>query len=179
VSISDSEVNEVTGVPAHSEAPPRADEALLSCCFEDLEVGRRQRTRGRTVTEADIVTWCSHTADWYWLHSDAVAARDSLFGQRIAPGIMVYAFATGLGVPAGSRTILANYGADKIRYPRATYIGDTIHLEAEVLSLAPRDDTSGVVTLRWDAVNQDGWTVCASTLKVLLARRAEADGAQA
>lgn len=166
----------MTGVPARSEAPPKADGPLLSRYYDELEVGSQQRTRGRTVTEADIVTWCSHTADWYWLHSDAVAARDSLFGSRIAPGIMVYAFVTGLGVPPDSRTILANYGADRIRYPRATFIGDTIHLEAEVVSLEARDEKTGVVALRWDAVNQDGRTVCASVLKVLLARRETTNG---
>ena len=33
-----------------------------------------------------------------------------MFGQRVAPGIMVFALGTGLGVPADATTILANYG---------------------------------------------------------------------
>jgi 3-hydroxybutyryl-CoA dehydratase len=150
------------------------DRALLACYFDELAVGRRQRTRGRTVTEADIVAWCSHTADWFWLHSDRVAARESAFGRRIAPGIMVYAFAAGLGVPADSRSILANYGADRIRYPHPVYIGDTIRLDAEILDLDARDAGSGLAVLRWDVLNQDAETVCASVLKVLLARSAPA-----
>ncbi len=156
--------------------PWPAEPPLLACYFDELAVGRRQRTRGRTVTEADVVTWCSHTADWFWLHSDEVAARKSIFGQRIAPGIMVYAFAAGLGVPADSRSILANYGADRIRFPRPVYIGDTICLDAEVLGLDARDAGRGLAVLRWDVLNQDAETVCASVLKVLLARSAPAAG---
>jgi 3-hydroxybutyryl-CoA dehydratase len=156
------------------DEPRPAGRPLLACYFDELAVGRRQRTRGRTVTEADIVAWCSHTADWFWLHSDEVAARKSMFGQRIAPGIMVYAFAAGLGVPADSRSILANYGADRIRYPRPVYIGDTICLDAEVLDLDARDPGRGLAVLRWDVLNQDAETVCASVLKVLLARSAPA-----
>ena len=93
-----------------------------------------------------------------------------MFGRRIAPGLMVLAYATGLGVPAESTTILANYGLDKVRFPKATAIGDTIHLRAEVAEKTVRDDRSGVVALQWDAVNQNGDTVCSSILKVLLAR---------
>lgn len=122
------------------------------------------------MTEADIVGWCSLTGDWFRLHTDLPYAEASMFGKRIAPGIMVFAFATGLGVPPDSPTILANYGTDRLRYPSPTFIGDTISLDAEVTELKDRDDRSGIATLRWDVVNQDDVTVCASQLKVLLAK---------
>jgi 3-hydroxybutyryl-CoA dehydratase len=141
---------------------------LLSRGFDELDVGARETTMRRTVTEADIVAWCASTWDRFWLHTDAVAARETGFGARIAPGIMVFAFATGLGVPADSRTVVANYGTDHLRFPRPTFIGDSIRLEIEVLEKEPRDD-GGVVTFRWDALNQNGTTVCASRLKVLMA----------
>jgi 3-hydroxybutyryl-CoA dehydratase len=143
---------------------------LLDRGFNELAVGDRECSRRRTITEADVVTWCSHTWDTFWLHTDAVAAEESAFEERIAPGIMVFAFATGLGVPPASRTIIANYGTDRLRYPRPTYVGDSIRLEIEVLEKTARDDNAGVVTFRWDAVNQNGATVCASRLKVLMAR---------
>jgi len=151
---------------------------LLSRSFDELAVGDREYSARRTITEADIVTWCSHTGDRFWLHTDVVAAEQSAFGQRIAPGIMVFAFATGLGVPADSQTIIANYGTDRLRYPRPTFIGDSIRLAIEVLEKEERDDSSGVVTFRWDAVNQNGTTVCASLLKVLIARQMAAVAAE-
>ena len=94
------------------------DRFLLFRTFDELQVGDTQSTRGRTITETDIVNWCSLTGDWYYPHIDKVAAERSMFGQRVAPGIMVFAIGTGLGVPADSTTILANYGSDKLRYPR-------------------------------------------------------------
>jgi acyl dehydratase len=152
--------------------------ALLARTFDDLAVGEREVTRRRTLTEADVVTWCAYTGDSFWLHTDAVAAAESMFGQRVVPGIMVFAYATGLGVPPGSATILANYGTERLRYPRPTLIGDSIRLEIEVLAKDDRDAETGIVTFRWDAVNQNDVTVCASWLKVLMARRAVMGAAQ-
>lgn len=107
------------------------------------------------------------------LHSDKELAAKSMFGQRIAPGMMVYAISGGLGVPPDSTAILANYGTDRLRYPAPTFIGDTVHLEMEVIAKKDRDDTSGIVDFRWDVLNQNGQTVAASQLRVLMARRGE------
>ena len=93
-----------------------------------------------------------------------------MFGQRVAPGIMVFAMATGLGVPADATTILANYGTDKLRYPKATWIGDTVYLDIEVIEKTDRDERSGIVGYRWDVLNQNGATVCASQLKILTSK---------
>lgn len=145
---------------------------LLSRTYDELTVGDRQVTRGRTVTEADIVNWCAITGDWFVIHSDKVYAEASVFGERIAPGIMILAFSGGLGVPADSTTIVANYGSDKVRYPRPTFIGDTIHVEIEVIEKRDRDDSSGITTFGWTVLNQNGETVCSSSLSVLMLRRA-------
>jgi 3-hydroxybutyryl-CoA dehydratase len=146
------------------------DRFLLYRTYDELEVGDRQVTRGRTITETDIVNWCSLTGDWFYPHIDAVAAERSMFGQRVAPGIMVFAIGTGLGVPADATTIVANMGTDKLRYLKPTWIGDTIHLEIEVLDKTDRDERNGAVTYQWNIVNQNGDTVCVSQLKILTAK---------
>lgn len=145
---------------------------LLWRYYDDLSLGDTQVTRGRTITEADVVTWCAFTGDWFMLHSDKEYAERSMFGQRVAPGMMVLAISGGLGVPADSTAILANYGTDRLRYPRPTFIGDTIHLEMEIVAKEERDERSGIVDLRWDVVSQNGETVAASRLRVLMARNA-------
>ena len=108
------------------------DRFLLYRTYDELEVGQAQRTRGRTITETDIVNWCALTGDWFYPHIDRVAAERSMFGQRVAPGIMVFALGTGLGVPSDATTILANYGTDRLRYTAPTWINDTIYLDIEV-----------------------------------------------
>jgi acyl dehydratase len=146
------------------------DRFLLYRTYEELEVGQTQRTRGRTITETDIVNWCSLTGDWFYPHIDAVAAERSMFGRRVAPGIMVFAVATGLGVPADATTILANMGTDNLRYLAPSWIGDTLYLDIEVLEKTDRDAKTGTVTYRWDVLNQNGVTVCTSRLKILTAK---------
>jgi len=145
-------------------------EYLIDTFFEELELGARQETHGRTITEADIVNWCALTGDWFVLHSDKEYAAASMFRQRIAPGMMIVAFTGGLCVPPISDAIVANYGSDRIRYPHPTFIGDTVHAEVEVIDLRERDDETGIATFRIDMISQEGDTVMSSRLSVLLKR---------
>ena len=131
---------------------------------DELEPGARFRSRGRTITETDIVNWCAMTGDWQVVHSDAVYAESSRFGQRIAPGLMVLAFAAGLGIPPDSPTIVANYGTDRLRFVAPTHIGDTLHVDA-------------VVRLAWNMVNQNGTPVMVSDLMILMAYARPAEAA--
>ena len=151
---------------------------LLAQDYDELAVGSTQTTRGRTIGESDLINWCSTTGDWFPLHSDAVYASTTMFGERIAPGVMVLAYITGLGVPADSKTILANYGFERVRFPKATKIGDTVKLEIRVAELQDRDESTGIATFDWNGLNQNGDVVCASQIKVLMARGSQvrADG---
>jgi 3-hydroxybutyryl-CoA dehydratase len=147
---------------------------LINTYFDDLDLGATERTRGRTITEADVVNWCALTGDWFVLHSDKVYAEKSVFGQRVVPGMLVVAFSGGLGVPPDAEAIVANYGTDRIRYPRPTFIGDTLHCEIEVADLRERDERTGIAGFNWNMVNQDDQIVMSSQLKVLLWRSAGA-----
>jgi 3-hydroxybutyryl-CoA dehydratase len=148
---------------------------MVDSFFDDLEVGMEEVTRGRTITEADVVNWCSLTGDWFVMHSDAEFAARSPFGQRIVPGVQVYAYTGGLGVPPVAHAIVANYGAERIRYPRPTFIGDTIRCQIRVADLTVRNDSTGVATFDWNAVSQHDELVMTSQLKVLLRRNADVD----
>ncbi len=143
---------------------------FLSRHFDEIEVGDAFVSRGRTITETDIVAWCAFSGDWYRLHSDAHHAAGTRFGQRIAHGLLVHAVTTGLGVPPDAPAIIANYGTDQLRFVAPTFIGDTIHLEARVLSkTAKHEGRDGVLRLQWNAVNQNGTTVMVSDMQILMA----------
>jgi acyl dehydratase len=113
------------------------------------------------------------TGDWFPIHSDTVYSEESMFGQRIAPGLMILAIAGGLVVPAESVAILAQYGIDRVRYPVPTFIGDTIRVRNKVAKLDRRDEATGVVDLEWDVLNQNGRTTCNVLIRVLQACRPE------
>jgi len=144
---------------------------LLERSYSDLRVGDSERSRGRTITESDVVQWCALTGDWFWIHSDRERAEASPFGARIAHGMLVWAYSAGLAVPPDSDTVVANYGAESVRFTKPVLIGDTIHVELEVLAKVDKQPGRGVVDLRWDVFNQNGEKVCASVAKVLMIDR--------
>lgn len=146
-------------------------ERLLNRWFDELVEGDAETTRRRTVTETDVVSWCMFTGDWHPIHSDVVYAGESMFGDRLAPGLMVVAIAGGLTVPAESDATLAQYGIDRIRYPTPTFIGDSLKVRNTVVGLNDRGDGTGVVDLEWDVINQNDTVTCSILIRVLQAHR--------
>jgi oxepin-CoA hydrolase/3-oxo-5,6-dehydrosuberyl-CoA semialdehyde dehydrogenase len=94
--------------------------------FEDLEIGHSLLTHRRTVSEADIVNFGGVSGDYFYMHFDEIAARDTQFGQRIAHGYFVLSAAAGLFVSPAPGPVLANYGLDNLRFVAPVPIGDTI-----------------------------------------------------
>jgi len=138
--------------------------------FEDFNVGEIANTRARTVTEADIVNFAALTGDWYPLHTDIEYAKKGPFGERIAHGMLVISFAIGL-MPLYEMAIVAFYGMDKLRFTAPTKIGDTIHVELQVMEKQDKGDIGGVISLKQAVKNQRNENVAISTMKVLIAKR--------
>ncbi len=139
--------------------------------YDDFEVGARgEPTRARTVTEADIVNFAALTGDWFPLHTDVEYAKQSIFGERIAHGMLVLSIASALSPPY-DLDFLAFYGMDRVRFTAPVKIGDTIHVETEVIDKKDKDENCGVVTLRAYVKNQRSEDVCIWDAKILLAKR--------
>ena len=69
--------------------------------FEALETGQQFTTRGRTVTEADVVAFAALTGDWHPQHSDAewAASLQAAFGaQTLALPEAIKSSASGAGL---------------------------------------------------------------------------------
>ena len=101
--------------------------------FEDCEVGLKVTSAGRTVSEADIMQFAGLSGDWNSIHVDAEYARASIFGERVAHGLLGLSIASGLAMQLGflDRTVEAFTSLDwKFRAP--IKIGDTIYMTAEV-----------------------------------------------
>jgi len=145
---------------------------MMEMYYDDLSVGQTETTHRRTITESDVTMWCMFTGDWFPIHCDKVYAAESIFKERIAPGVMVMAVAGGLAVPPQTTTVIANYGTERVRYPNPTLFGDTVHVVATVVDMKDRDDKSGLVDLRWDVTNQNDKIVCSIIIRILFKRRA-------
>jgi 3-hydroxybutyryl-CoA dehydratase len=141
--------------------------------FEELEAGQAFTTRGRTVTEADVVGFAALTGDWHPQHADARWAADSPFGERIAHGLFVVSLAAGL-VPFDPERVMALRRVGDATFKRPVRLGDTLHVSGRVAELSPAGDEAGLVAFLWSIVNQDGRTVCRARVEVLWRRDGEA-----
>jgi 3-hydroxybutyryl-CoA dehydratase len=137
--------------------------------FEALEPGQEFTTRGRTVTEADVVAFASLTGDWHPQHCDAQWAGASPFGERIAHGLLVVALASGL-VPFDPGRVVALRRVCDATFKRPVRFGDTLRVEGRIAELAPASDDAGLVTFAWNVVNQEDRTVCRARVEVLWKR---------
>ncbi len=145
--------------------------------FEELEVGDTLFTHRRTVTETDIVNFACLSGDHFYAHMDAVAARDSLFGERVAHGYFVVSATAGLFVDPGPNPVLANYGLENLRFIEPVKIGDTIEAKltckrktAKKKRLAD-DIPQGIVEWDVEVTNQNTDLVAAYTILTLVRRK--------
>lgn len=145
------------------------NEALFAGDFERLEEGASFRTRGRTIAEADLVSFSALTGDWHPQHADAEWAARSRFGGRVAHGMLVLSYAVGL-VPIDPARIVALRGIDGVVFKRPVRIGDTIHVEGRIVGLRPLDAELGIVEFLWRIVNQAGRTAARARVSVLWRR---------
>lgn len=141
--------------------------------FDDFEVGDESMTAGRTVTETDIVNFAGITGDWNEIHTNAELAERGPFKQRIAHGALIFSIATGLSVRLGQTadSIIAFYGLDRLRFVKPTFIGDTIRVRQKIQEKTERDNSSGIVTILNEVINQKDVVVVSYVAKVLLKRR--------
>lgn len=102
--------------------------------FEDLPVGRKFRTIGRTLTEADLVNFIGVTGMTEVLFSNtAFLKNESDIKQRVVPGAMVYSFAEGLLIHASMQHTGFAFLNMELEVKAPTFAGDTIHVECEVI----------------------------------------------
>lgn len=137
-----------------------------SAPFEALEVGQSFVSRGRTVTEADVVGFAALTGDWHPQHADAVWAANSLFGERIAHGMLVLSYAVGLVPLDPDRVVALRRVADAV-FKRPVTLGETIRVEGRIDELTPVSDDAGLVAFRWSVVDADGRTACRVRIELL------------
>ena len=108
--------------------------------FEEFHAGDRYSTGRRTITEHDILTFVNLVGLTEPLFLDMEYIRkESLFGERIAPGSLTFGMAEGLTVQTGliHGTGMAFAGLDKMRLFSPVKVNDTIQVEIEVLDTKP------------------------------------------
>ena len=137
--------------------------------YDALRAGQAFVSRGRTITEADVVGFAALTGDWHPQHSDAVWAGASAFGERIAHGMLVISFAVGL-VPLDPHRVVALRRLGDVVFKRPVKLGDTLKVSGKVADVSPVNDQAGLVTFVWSIHNQDDQLVCRARVDVVWSR---------
>ncbi|HEV7577296.1 MAG TPA: phenylacetic acid degradation bifunctional protein PaaZ [Caldimonas sp.] len=146
--------------------------------FEELAIGDSLLTHRRTVSEADIVAFGGVSGDFFYMHFDEIAAKESAFGQRIAHGYFVLSAAAGLFVSPAPGPVLANYGLDTLRFVKPVAIGDTIRARLTCKRKIDRSRKDaqgrgqGVVAWDVEVTNQAGEIVASYDILTLVAKLA-------
>ncbi|MBN6188293.1 dehydratase [Aneurinibacillus sp. BA2021] len=138
--------------------------------FEDYRVGDTWQSKGRTITESDLVMFSAFSGDWFPLHSDVEYAKGTQFEQRIAHGMLILSVITGL-LKFEPGIVVAFYGMDKVRFTNPTFIGDTIQLHAKVIDLRDKGQSQGIVTVLQEVKKQTDETVAVFEMKILVNKK--------
>jgi len=154
----------------------RSYKSMAKKFFDDLQVGEKEKTVGRTITEADLVNFAGLSGDFNAVHMDKEFAKNTFFGKRIAHGILVFAVASGLFTQSRmnisiKENVLALMEINW-KFLKPVFIGDTIHLEVEIMEKKETSKSDrGVAIKRRTVVNQNGDIVQQGDVALMVRRK--------
>ena len=99
--------------------------------FEAFELNESRVTRGRTVTETDIVLHAGQSGDFFPHHMDEEWCRTQPFGRRMAHGTLIFTMAVGLTADFVNEVSMT-YGYERLRFTKPVFIGDTIKVTVSI-----------------------------------------------
>ena len=140
---------------------------MIDLPFGELAIGQRKVSRGRTITETDVVNFCMLTGNWLELHSNVEFAKHTLYGQRLVQGSLVFSVVNAM-IGFEPEVIEAFYGVDKLRFLKPTFINDTLYAQSEFVRLVDKSPKHGVATSLLTGINQRGETVLSCEFSLLV-----------
>jgi acyl dehydratase len=146
--------------------------------FEDFEVGRVfEHAIRRTLTETDNVLFSALTHNPAPLHIDHEYMRtESEFGQPLMNSFFTLGLVVGISINETTLgTTVANLGLEEVRFPHPLFIGDTVHVQTEVVAMRSSRSrpANGILSLAHRGFNQQGALVVSCVRNVLMQRRPE------
>jgi 3-hydroxybutyryl-CoA dehydratase len=129
--------------------------------YDDIKTGD-EASLTRTITDADIVNFAELTGDMNPVHLDAEYAAKSMFGKRIAHGMLMAGLVSavlGMQLPGPN----SNYLGQDLKFTAPVKIGDTVKV---VVTVTEKRDDKRTIKLRTTASNQRGEMVIDGTAAV-------------
>jgi len=146
--------------------------------FEEFTVGQVfKHTIRRTVTETDNVLFSAMTHNPAPLHIDKEYMRNSEFGQPLMNSFFTLGLIVGISInDITLGTTVANLGLEETKFPNPLFVGDTVHVETEVVAkrLSRSRPANGIVTFEHRGFNQRDVLVASCRRNVLMLRKPDA-----
>jgi acyl dehydratase len=141
--------------------------------FEEFDDGEVFVTRGRTITEADIMQYAGLCWDTQAEHTNAVFAKRGPFGERIGQqqlGLLIaHGLLDSLRILDGTLMSVLRLGWN---YLNPMKIGDTLQVKQAVLEKREVGiEDGGLIAFQWETMNQRDQVVHRCTRSVLVQRR--------
>lgn len=141
--------------------------------FEEFETGEEIISPGRTVTEADVVNFAGLSGDYNPLHTDEEYAKTTMFGKRIAHGLLGLAITSGLRARTG---ILDGTGMAfldlKLAFKGPIFLGDTLTMKMTIKEKREtKKQDRGIIIMEVDLFNQKGEVVQSGEHTLMVARK--------
>ena len=129
----------------------------------------------RTVTETDNVLFSAMTHNPAPLHIDKEYMRtQSEFGAPLVNSFFTLGLIVGISINDTTLgTTVANLGLEDVRFPAPLHVGDTVHVETEVVAARPSRSRpqNGILTLEHRGFNQHDILIATCRRNVLMLRR--------
>jgi acyl dehydratase len=143
--------------------------------LDELEVGRVfKHAIRRTVTETDNLLFSALTNNPAPLHIDHEYMRtQSEFGRPLMNSFFTLGLVVGISIHETTLgTTVANLGLDDVRFPNPLFVGDTVHVETEVIATRPTRSrpSNGILTLEHRGYNQNDVLIATCRRSVLMLR---------
>jgi acyl dehydratase len=143
--------------------------------YDEFEVGRVfQHAIRRTVTETDNVLFSTLTHNPAPLHIDHEYMRTrSEFGKPLLNSFFTLGLIVGISINDTTLgTTVANLGLEAASFPAPLYVGDTVHVETEVIAMrvSRSRPQNGILTLEHRGFNQHDVLVAVCRRNVLMLR---------
>ncbi len=127
---------------------------MIELAYDEIKIGA-DASLSRTITEAHIVSYAGITGDFNPVHVDAEYAGKSMFGERIAHGMLVAGLISavlGTQLP-GPNSI---YLGQDLKFKAPVKIGDTVTV---VVTVTEKREDKPIMKLQTTVTNQRGEVV--------------------
>jgi len=119
----------------------------------------------KTISDEDVKKFAEVTGDFNPLHLDEEFAKTTMFGGRIAHGMI------GAGIISGGLAMYlpgtgTTYLGQELSFKNPVRIGETIHVELEIMELIPKKKFD-IAKIRTTCTNSKGEIVIDGTATVI------------